>query len=69
MLLQAQDLFLVGVLLEVDNCSVGALVFMFDDAPEDVAGLAHVDTAAGIKDEVEEERIVVSNIPETSVIS
>lgn len=62
-LLQAEHLFLVGVLLEVDHRLCGALVFVLDDAPEDVAGLAHVDTGAGVEDQVEKEGLIVPDMP------
>lgn len=52
MLLQAEHLFLVWVFLEVNKRINRALVFVLDDAPEDVAGLAYIDTGSGVKDEV-----------------
>ena len=53
-LLQAEYLFFIGVLLQVNDRITGALVFVLDDAPEDVAGLAHVDTGVRSKNEIQE---------------
>jgi hypothetical protein len=67
-LLQLKHRLLIGVLPQVNDGLLYALIPVLDDPPEDIAGFPHIDTGTGCKDEVQEVTLVILHIPQFLVV-